>query len=155
METNKEEGLEMNVSEPTVAYAVDTKPIIRKRVAKSQVKKEALPKTELEELKMFLKDSKKNLENLEATRRVLENLEFKLLVEPLVIQVEADILALEGHYTNLVKEVHDRTIEIGLDVKDTPTSSIFYAVRKKYYRSFYDLDWSLDFSINITYEENE
>ena len=102
METSKEEGSEMNVNEPTVAYAVEATPIVRKKVVKTQPKKEVLPKTELEEIKKFLKDSKKNLENLEATRKVLENLEFKLLIEPLVIQVEADILALEGQYSNLV-----------------------------------------------------
>jgi len=155
METSKEEGSEMNVNEPTVAYAVEATPIVRKKVVKSQVKKEALPKTELEELKKFLKDSKKNLENLDATRRVLENLEFKLLVEPLVIQVEADILALEGQYSNLVKEVSERKVEFKLDVKDRLTSSLFYTVVKRYYKSFYDLGWYLDFSINITYEKNE
>ena len=46
-------------------------------------------------------------------------------------------------------------MEFKLDVKDRLTSSLFYTVVKRYYKSFYDLGWYLDFSINITYEENE
>jgi hypothetical protein len=144
------------VNEPAAAYSLPAaleNNAVKVKKEKTKVIKPTISPAEHEALIDLLKQSKVNLENLEITRKAIENLEFKLLIEPLINQVEADIAALSGHYSNLVREVADRKVAISLDVKDRPTSSLFYAISKRYFKSFYDLDWHLDFSINITYEE--